>query len=53
MDYSEAVAWLLGMTNFERAVAPSSLPEGDDDATPIATRRWNLDRVKDLLRHLG
>ncbi len=53
MDYSEAVAWLLGMTNFERAVAPSSLPEGDDDATPIATRRWNLDRVHELLRRLG
>ena len=34
MDYSEAVAWLLGMTNFERAVAPSHLQEGDDATRP-------------------
>ncbi len=52
MNYSEAVAWLLGMTNFERPVAPSDPTDTDSPSAPIATRRWNLDRVHELLRRL-
>ena len=57
MDYPEAVAWLLNMTNFERPAAPADPDaDGDDNAesppVPIATRRWNLDRVRELLRRL-
>ena len=52
MNYSQAVAWLLGMTNFERPVAPSDPTDSDSSAAPIATRRWNLDRVHELLRRL-
>ena len=52
MNYSQAVAWLLGMTNFERPVAPSDPADTENADAPIATRRWNLDRVHELLRHL-
>ena len=52
MNYSEAVAWLLGMTNFERPVSPSGPTESDNPDVPIATRRWNLDRVHELLHRL-
>ena len=49
MDYSQAVAWLLGLTNYER---PVTAPDPTDSQTTIAARRWNLDRVRELLRRL-
>ncbi len=52
MDYSQAVAWLLNMTNFERPVAPPDPADTTNPHTPIAARRWNLDRVHELLRRL-
>ena len=52
MNYSEAVAWLLNMTNFERPVAPAEDVKESDNQVSISTRRWNLDRVRELLRRL-
>ncbi len=48
MDYAEAVGWILGMTDFERGAAPSGGGEADFPA-----RRWDLTRVRELLRRLG
>ena len=52
MDYAEAVGWVLGMTDFERAAAPANSRETADSAG-TAARRWNLDRVHELLRRLN
>ncbi len=52
MNYSEAVKWLFGLTNFEQPVTRGPSTEDEATDTPIATRRWNLDRVHELLRLL-
>ena len=46
MDYTEAVGWILGMTDYERGAAPAP------GETVPAARRWDLARVQELMARL-